>query len=290
MIAITGATGNLGSAVIEFLIQNGTAPSNIIALARSKEKAQGLAEKGVVIKIGDYNQYPTLVEAFKGASKLLLISSSDIENRIQQQQNAVNAAKEAGVQHILYTSIQRQSDSPASPINFVTHSHIATENAIKESGMNYTLLRNNLYMEILPWVLGEQVFETGVFYPAQEGRIAYTSRSDMAEATANILQGGEHENKEYNISNPHSLSFGEVAQHLSEISGKTINYISPSFETYKTTLVGAGVPEMAVNMLGGFALGAEKGELVAGNSDLPALLGRDAVTYKEFLNGLYAAK
>lgn len=290
MIAITGATGQLGSGVIENLIQKGQNPSNIVAMARSEEKAQTQKDKGVNIKIGNYNNYNSLVEAFKGIDKLLLISSSELENRAQQQINAVSAAKEAGVKHILYTSIQRQSDSPDSPISFVTNSHIETEKAIKESGLNYTILRNNLYMDILPWVLGEKVFETGVFYPAQDGKTAYTLRSDIAEATANILLGDNHENKEYNISNTHSLSFQEVADQLSVISGKTIAYVSPTVEVYKSTLVGAGAPEMVANMLAGFAMGAVQGEFLAGNSDLPELLGREAVSYKDFISGLYAQK
>ncbi len=102
MITITGATGQLGSGVIDSLIQKGFNPSNISALARSEEKAQALKDKGVNIKIGNYNDYNSLVEAFKGTDKLLLISSNEMENRSQQQVNAVKAAKEAGVKHILY--------------------------------------------------------------------------------------------------------------------------------------------------------------------------------------------
>lgn len=290
MITITGATGQLGGGVIENLIQKGFNPSNLTALARSEEKAQALKDKGVNIKLGNYHDYDSLVNAFQGTTRLLLISSNEMENRAQQQINAVNAAKEAGVQHILYTSIQRQSDSPDSPIDFVLNSHLATERAILESDMSYTLLRNNLYMDILPWVLGENVLETGIFYPAREGKIGYTLRSDMAEAIANILLDNNHENREYNISNEHSLTFSEIAAHLSTITGKTINYVSPSVEVYKSTLAGAGVPEMVIDMLAGFAVGIDKGELVAGETDLPNLLGREAVSYKEFLNSVYAQK
>lgn len=290
MITITGATGQLGVATIDFLIQKGLNPSKITALARSEEKAMPLKEKGVNIKLGNYNEYSSLVEAFKGTDKLLFISSNEMENRDQQQVSVVKAAKEAGVKHILYTSIQRQSDKADSPIAFVTISHIATEKAIKESGMAYTILRNNLYMDGLPWVLGEKVFETGVFYPAQDGRIAYTLRSDMAEATANILLSENHANKEYNISSPYSLSFSEIAEHLSAISGKEIHYVSPTADAYKSILTGAGVPAFVADFLAGFALGIAAGEFVAADTDLPTLLGREAVGYKEYLNSLYAQK
>jgi NAD(P)H dehydrogenase (quinone) len=288
MIVITGATGQLGSGVIENLIQKGFNPSSITALVRSEEKGESLKAQGVRIAIGDYDNNTSLENAFKGADKLLLISSNDIENRTQQQIHVVNAAKKSGVKHILYTSIQRKTDSPDSPISFVLDSHMATEKAIQESGLSYTILRNNLYMDILPWILGENVFETGIFYPAQEGKVAFTLRADMAEATANLLMSSDYENKEYTISNPHSLSFSEVAEYLSDLGGKPVVYISPDVETYKNILTGAGVPQMAVDMLAGFAVGAAKGELVAGDSDLPKLLGRDAVSYKDYLNGVYA--
>ncbi len=288
MITITGATGQLGGGVMENLIHKGVFPSEITALARSEEKAKPLIEAGFNIKYGNYNDYESLVNAFRDTDKLLLISSNEMENRAKQQLNAVKAAKEAGVKHILYTSVQRQNDTADSPIGFVLNSHLETERAIKESGMSYTILRNNLYMDMLPWVLGEKVLETGIFYPAQDGKIAYTMRSDMAETIANILILDNFENKEYNISNPHSLSFYEVAEHLSFIAEKEVKYISPSIETYKSTLIGFGVPAFAVDMLAGFAEGAVQGELVAGDSDLPTLLGREAVSYKDFLNQMFA--
>lgn len=288
MITITGATGQLGNATINFLINKGFNPSEINALVRSEEKAGDLKMKGVKLSIGNYNDYQSLVNAFKNTDKLLLISSSEIENRSQQQINAVNAAKEAGVKHILYTSLQRKTDSSDSPLKMVLDSHLATENAIKVSGMKYTLLRNNLYMEGLPWILGQNVLETGIFYPANEGKVAYATRTDMAEATANILMDDSLDKTEYNISNSNSVSFQEVADYLSFVSGKKVSYLSPDVATYKTTLVGAGVPAFAVDMLAGFAISAHEGELVAGETDLPKILKREPASYKDFLNAMFA--
>lgn len=135
----------------------------------------------------------------------------------------MQAAKDSGVKYILYTSIDRVNDSPDSPINFVLNSHLETEKAIKESGLGYTILRNNLYMDMLPWVLGTNVFDTGIFYPAAEGKIAYTMKSDMAEAIANVIMNDSLENKEYIISNSFAMSFNDVAEYLSTIAGKKIN-------------------------------------------------------------------
>lgn len=287
MIAITGSTGELGSDIVGFLIQKGFNPAHIIGLARNEEKAQRLKDQGVTVRLGSYDDYPSLVAAFQGARKVLLISGNEMDKRIPQHLQVIQAAKAAGVDHILYTSVQRQSDRPDSPINFVTTSHIETENAIKASGLKYTLLRNNLYMDMLPWVLGQDVFNTGIFYPAKEGRVGYTLKRDIAEATANVLLSDKHENKSYNISNPHALGFAEVAAHLSALANKPVHYISPSVDVYKSTMLGFGVPAMAVDMLAGFAVGAEQGELVSGESDLPRLLQRDPVSYKEFLNRVY---
>lgn len=290
MITITGATGQLGNSVINFLIQKGVSSSEITALARSVEKAEPLKAKGVNIKTGNYDDLASLVEAFKGTDKLLLISGNEMEKREQQHINVVNAAKEAGVKHIFYTSLQRKTDSADSPIGFVLSAHLNTEKIIQESGMSYTILRNNLYMDMLPWVLGQNVVEAGIFYPAKDGEVAYTMRDDMAEAAANVMMSDGHEGKEYNISNGHSLSFGEVAQHLSAVTGKEVKYISPDVAVYKDTLMNAGMPEVAVDMLAGFAMGASAGELVAGDTDLPGLLGREPVNYKTFLDAIYTQK
>lgn len=143
-------------------------------------------------------------------------------------------------------------------------------------------------MEGLLWILGQHVLETGIFYPANEGRVAYATRSDMAEAAAIILMDDSMDKNEYNISNTHSMSFQEVADYLSQVSGKKVAYISPDVETYKTTLIGAGVPAFAVDMLAGFAISAREGELVAGNTDLPKILKREPASYIDFLNSMFA--
>ncbi len=186
MILVTGATGNLGKSTIDYLLTKGFSSTNIVALVRDEEKAADLKAKGIALRTGDYDNYDQLVTAFRGVEKLLLVSGSDIANRTKQQANAVNAAKEAGVNHILYTSFERKNETETSPISFVAASHISTENLIKQSGMAYTIFRNNLYMDVLPWFFGENVIETGIFLPAGETQAALTLRDDMAEAAANM--------------------------------------------------------------------------------------------------------
>jgi NAD(P)H dehydrogenase (quinone) len=287
MILVTGATGFYGKSTIDFLLQKGINPSDIVALVRDEAKAQDLSAKGIALKIGNYDDYGSLVEAFKGIDKLLLISGSDIMNRSAQHENAVKAAKEAGVKYILYTSFERKNETENSPINFVSNSHISTEKLIKASGMVYTIFRNNLYLDILPMFFGEQVLETGVFLPTGDTKAAFATRQDMAEATANVLISNGHENKEYFISNTENVSVGEITNSLSEIVGKELNYINPTSELYVETLTKVGVPSEYIGMFAGFSEAIKQGEFTVTKTDLETLLGRKPTTAKEFLQQVY---
>jgi|TARA_R110002124_G_scaffold115056_2_gene270736 NAD(P)H dehydrogenase (quinone) len=286
-ILITGATGHYGKSTIDFLLKNGVSEKNIFALVRDEAKAEDLKAKGITLKIGDYDNYFSLVESFKGVDKLLLISGSDIANRGKQHKNVVNAAKEAGIKHILYTSFERKNETETSPIAFVAKSHIDTENQIKASGMHYTIFRNNLYVDILPMFFGEQVLETGIFLPAGATKSAFTLRNDMAEATANVLASKGHENKEYSIANSENISIQEIAETLSKLTGEDISYISPSAEVYIDTLTKAGVPTEYIGMFAGFSEAIKQGEFETSTTDLENLLGRKATSTKEFLTQVY---
>jgi NAD(P)H dehydrogenase (quinone) len=290
MILVTGATGNYGKATIDFLLKKGISTNNISALVRDVAKAEDLKTKGINLKIGDYDNYASLIEAFKGVDKLLLVSGSDVVKRGKQQENAVKAAKEAGVKHILYTSFERKNDTETSPIAFLAKTHIDTENQIKASGMTYTILKNNLYLDALPMFFGEQVLATGIFLPAGDTKSAFASRIDMAEATANILTSQGHENKEYSLSNTENISIQEMAQDLSEIVGKQINYVSLPYDVYVETLTEAGVPAEYVGMFAGFAEAIKQGEFSTQKTDLENILGRKPMTAKAFLKEVYSSK
>jgi NAD(P)H dehydrogenase (quinone) len=290
MILVTGATGNYGKSTIDFLLKKGISADGISALVRDEAKAEDLKAKGINLRIGDYDNYASLIEAFKGVDKLLLVSSSDVVKRGQQHENAVRAAKEAGVKHILYTSFERKNDTETSPIYFLGKSHIKTEKLIKESGLNYTIFRNNLYLDALPMFFGEQVLATGIFLPAGEVKSAFALRNDMTEATANVLTSQGHENKVYSINNTENVSLQEIAQDLGEIAGKQINYVSPPQDIYVETLTAAGVPAEYVAMFAGFAEAIKQGEFSAEKTDLENLLGRKLTTAKAFLKEFYASK
>lgn len=289
MILVTGATGHFGKATINFLLQKDLPASSIAALVRDEAKAADLKEKGILIKTGDYDNYASLVAAFKGVDKLLLVSSNDIANRSNQQINAVKAAKEAGVPYILYTSFERKNETSSSPIAFIAQSHIDTEKAIKESGLAYTIFRNNLYMDFIPVFIGEKVLETGIFWPAGETKSAVVLREDMAEAAANVLTSEGHAGKEYAISNPENISFHDVAAQISKATGKKVAYTSPDQELYKATLSQAGVPAEYVGMFAAFGEAIKQGEFETSSSDLEKLLGRKAVSTNEYLQQVYSS-
>jgi NAD(P)H dehydrogenase (quinone) len=288
MILITGATGHFGKATIDFLIQKGVNPNTISALARSAEKAKELINKGINVKIGDYEDYPSLVAAFAGVEKLLLISSNDLEHRVRQHTNVVNAAKEAGVKHIIYTSFVRRNETASSPIAFIAQQHIESERLIKESGISYTFMFNALYADSLLMFMGENVVETGIFLPAGNGKGSFTARIDMAEAAANLLLAQKLDKSEYIIANTLNYSMNDLASILTELSGKPVAYLNPSKEVYLDAVTKAGMPEMYAHMFANFSQAIEQGEFETSATDLETILGRKPLSLKEFLKSVYS--
>lgn len=290
MILVTGATGSFGKSAIDSLLKKGIPSTSIAALVRDEEKAAELKNSGIEIRLGDYNNYNQLVSAFKGVEKLLFVSGSDIVNRSVQHENVVKAAKEAGVKHVVYTSFLGKNETESSPLWLVAQSHLQTEGWLKESGIDFTILKNTLYTDFVPAFVGEKVLTTGVIYlPAGNGKVGAVLRSEMAEATANVLAGKNHAGKTYLFTNQEAFSYQEVAQHLSAISGKTINYISPTANEYATTLSGYGVPPDFIGLFSSFAVAQASGELDTVGSDLEQLLGRKPTSVKTFLNQVYAS-
>lgn len=288
MILVTGATGHLGKATIDFLLKK--VPANqISALVRDESKALDLKEKGIDIRVGNYHDSESLLNAFKGVDTLLLISSNDFNDRLQQQINAINSAKESGVKHILYTSVGIKSWEN-SAIQFVIDDHLKTSEKIKESGLKYTLLNNTLYSDVLPMFLGQNVLETGAFLPAGDGKVPFATRLDMAEATANILVDIQnHENKEYLISSNRLYSISDVATYLSELSGKTINYIDADEKVFVETLTKLGVPQEYIGLTASFSKAIKNKELELYDNTLATLLGREETSLKDYLKSVFFA-
>ncbi|SED05716.1 NAD(P)H dehydrogenase (quinone) [Tenacibaculum sp. MAR_2009_124] len=288
MILVTGATGNYGKSVIKFLLNKGVSPSNISALVRSEEKSADLKEKGIKLKVGDYSDYDSLLLAFEGIDKLLFVSGSDIMARTAQHKNIVKAAQSAKVKHIIYTSFIRNINVENSAIAYLQHAHLKTENWIKLSGINYTILQNAPYLENITLFLGKNVIDTGVIsLPAKAGKSSAVLREELAEAAAQILTTGGHENKVYPLTNTDPYSFKEVADILSLITGNDIMYNSPNADNYRKTLEEFGVPKEYINLLTTFSVAQAEGDLELYNNNLKIILGRKPQTVKEYLEKVY---
>jgi NAD(P)H dehydrogenase (quinone) len=244
----------------------------IAGLVRSEEKGSDIAEKGVELRIGDYLAKPTLDRAMKGIDTLLLISSSSFEQRVKQHENVVEAAKKAGVQHIIYTSML-QADKELSPL---TADHHATEKIIRESGIPYTINRHTFYTEFFPMFLG-QAMEIGTWaFPSNGEKVNFAYRTDMAEALATILVSpGDHKNRTYEITSLEAFTLDEYAEKLSLASGKEITYKDVSLDEFVEGLEAAGLPDDVITMSKLSAITVANGALDHTSDDLKKLLGRD---------------
>lgn len=291
MILVTGATGQYGTKAIEHLLNKGVEAPHIAALVREAAKGQQLQDQGIELRVGDYSDVDSLVPAFQGVDTLLLVSSNDrgaVENRTAHHLNVINAAKAAQVKHLVYTSFITKPAYQDSAIAGFLASHAETEQAIKDSGLPYTILQNGIYLEMIPIFAGVQVAETGVIlFPAQEGKASWVLRAELAEAAAHVLTTAGHENKTYVLTNTESTSFQDIAQDLSASLGKDIRYQSPLVEEFQAILTQAGVPAVYIGMFSMWASAVAQGMMDREDSTLAAFLGRQPTTTAQFIQQVY---
>lgn len=269
MIAITGATGQLGQLVIEQLLKTVPA-SQLVAIVRNPAKADALSQQGVTVRQADYTDQAAFIAALAGADKLLLISSSEVGQRAPQHQNVINAAKAAGVKFIAYTSLLHADTSPLG----LHVEHVDTEKALAASGIPYALLRNGWYTENY-LASAPPALEHGVFIgSAGEGKIASATRADYAAAAARVISEEGHAGKVYELAGDQAWTLGELAAELSRQSGKNVVYQNLSEADFAAALKGVGLPAGLADMLADSDVGASKGGLFDDSHTLRALLGR----------------
>ena len=291
-ILVTAATGALGNAVITNLLAK-TSARNIHALARSEEKAAPLRESGVTVRIGDYDNYESLLNAFKGIDTLYMVSNTDVSKRITQQDNVVEAALEAGITHIVYTSYQRKTESVDSPIRAVAAGHLNTEAKLKESGITYTILKHGTYTEMIPFFAGHDVLTKHLIYvPAGDGKTSFVSRNDLAEAGAIVLidEKGKYNNQSLDLTGLKALSWSDIANIIGSITKLPIKYISPSEDEYKKVAADAGVPAGYINLFANFGKTTSAGEFARTSSTLEEVLGHSVTAVETTLKEIYGNK
>jgi len=283
MILVTGATGGLGHETIDALLTN-TPATEIAALVRDASKATDLVQRGVDVRQADYTDYPALVQAFQGIEKVLLVSAVAFSDRVSQHRNVIDAAKEAGVKHLFYTSIQRSSDFVMPE---VTESDLATETYLKASGLAYTILHNGYYFEGLGYLIGTEVPESEIHVPAGEGKIAFVKRTELAAATAALLISGGHEGQAYTLTGSEAYSFHDVAQELSALAGRPITYQSIEPVPYIAQKVAAGFPDFVATFFAQWGDAAKHGMLAGTDDTVEQLLRRKPTSLREYLKTTY---
>ena len=281
-IGVTGASGQLGGRIVELLAEQ-VQPSQILAITRSPEKVAHLSDAGVQVVRGDFAEPEQLTGALRGVDRLLIISTDDLSgNRAALHANALGAAKEAGVGHIFYTSAPNPH---VSSLGFIRE-HGVTEDLIRESGLTYTFLRNNFYMEMLLGLAPKWAATGEIHGVAAEGKINRVTREDCARAAAAVLAapGSEHHNKVYDITGPESLNGHELANALAGLVDRPVRYVTMTSDSMRAYLAGAGFPEPMADLFVEIDKAIAAGELDVSSTAVGDLTGQDPASVEAFLN------
>lgn len=285
MILVTGATGHLGGHVIETLLNNKVPASQIAALVRDEAKAPHLKAKGVNLRIGNYDDVEALNIAMQGIERVLLVSALDEGKIVQQHRNVIDAAKRAGVHCLAYTShCLKNRETLNNPIMLT---HYETEDYLMNSGLNYMIFRNILYMDSMAlYMLGKDYQDKGIQLPAANGCVSYALRSDQAQAIGNVLATGDCSNHIYRFTGNQAYSFYDVATALSELTGKEIQYVPVTTETYRANAIIAGLPEKVVDLILPFMADIANSQGSTVTTDMELALGRPPIDLKVGLKRL----
>ncbi|WP_297513078.1 SDR family oxidoreductase [uncultured Caulobacter sp.] len=278
IIAVTGATGHLGRLVIEQLKTRAPA-DGLVALARDPTRA---ADLGVDVRAADYDKPETLGPALAGVDVLLLISSDAIGQRVSQHRAVIEAAKAAGAQRIVYTSILK---ADATPIG-LGEEHRATEAMIRDSGLAYTLLRNGWYLENYAGAIAGALASGTFIGSAGEGRISAAARADYADAAAVVLTTEGHAGQTYELAGDEAFTMAQLAAEASRQTGRALTYADLPQEAYAKALEGVGLPPPVAAMLAQSDVGAAQDALFDEDRRLSRLIGRPTTPWRAFVAGV----
>lgn len=266
---VTGATGQLGRLVVQELLHTQGA-GDIVAIVRSAEKAADLAAQGVDVRVAAYDDPAALRKALAGVDKLVFISGNEVGRRIEQHRNVIDAAKAAGVQHVIYTSAPKATTTSL----ILAPDHKATEEYLAASGLAYTILRMNWYTEnYLQQV--ETARQTGSIVAAVgEGRIASATRADLAAGIVAVLTGAGHAGQVYEFGGDYAWNFHELAAAISEVLGRPVTYQPVDGATLIEILNGVGLDEGTAGFVAALDANIAAGALEETTGDLSRLIGR----------------
>lgn len=273
MIAITGATGQLGRLAVAALMRR-VPPDQLVGIVRSPEKA---ADLGIAARAADYTRAETLDAALKGIDKLLLISSNEIGSRAAQHRNVIEAAQRAGVNLIAYTSVLHADRSPLS----LAEEHRQTEVMIKASGIPYVILRNGWYTENYTGSIPGALAGGSFMGCAGDGKLSTATRADYAEAAAVVLSTEGHAGMTYELAGDLAYTLSDLAAEISRQSGREIPYKNLPEAEYARLLAGFGLPEGLANGLAAWDIDASKGALFDDGRQLSRLIGRPTTPLAE---------
>ncbi|MDQ0115187.1 SDR family oxidoreductase [Paenibacillus harenae] len=284
-LLVTGATGKLGSKIVEALLKSVPA-SQLAVSVRNPEKAEGLKAQGIEVRHGDFDHPETLETAFAGIDRLLIISADgDNDTRIRQHTNAVAAAQRAQVRFIAYTSAANAKESKL----FLAEVHRVTEEAIIQTGIPYSFLRNNWYLENEIGSIQGAIAGAPWVTSAGGGKVGWALQQDYAEAAAAVLAGTGHENSIYELSGE-LLTQEEFAAVLGTVLGKEVPVLQVDDAKYAEIMIGAGIPDFVIPILVGIQQGIREGALEIESNDFEKLLGRSltpiTVGLTQIVNGI----
>ncbi len=243
-IVITGASGAFGRMVTEALLQK-LPPTELILITRTPAALAPWSARGVRVRYADFDHADSLAAALAGGEKMLLISTLDVgERRRRQHQTAIAAAVAAGVRHIVYTS--SVGIHPRSPA-FVVSDHLATEDMLRRTGLDCTVLRDSQYAEVLATMMAPMAVASGQWVTsAPDGHMAFVSKRDCVESAAVVLTTPGHENATYEITGPELLTFRDAARIAAEVTGKPVDCVAVTHEEMQARFDAAGIPRRFV--------------------------------------------
>lgn len=240
---ITGASGGFGRGATQGMLTH-VAPEDLILVTRNPDTLKDMADKGCQVRFGDFDDYDSLVKAFAGGDKMLMISTSRVGERMPQHTNAVNAAKAAGVGHVIYTSFV--GAVPENP-SLAVRDHRGTEALLRDSGMSWTALRNSQYSDYI-FAAAPNAIRLGKWFTSSgDGTLAHICREDCIEAAVVVLANDGHENKVYNITGPELLSVRDVAEICREASGADYEFVEITDEGMYEYFDSLGVPRSPID-------------------------------------------